>query len=194
MITKEQKMNSQNFNIDKTWALFLDRDGVINRKIDNDYVRQWKDFKFLPGALDAMKVFNHLFATIVVVTNQQGIGKGVFTENDLNFTHGCMQDIVQQNGGRIDKVYFCPALAGDNNPCRKPNTGMGLQAKKDFPTIDFGKSIIVGDSITDMQFGKSLRMKTVYISPKTSLSSEENTLVDLQVNSLKQFADFIANV
>jgi D-glycero-D-manno-heptose 1,7-bisphosphate phosphatase len=185
-------MNLRNFNIDKTWTLFLDRDGVINRKIDNDYVRQWKDFEFLPGVFDAMKMVNPLFATILVVTNQQGIGKGVFTENDLNFTHGCMQDIIEQNGGRIDEIYFCPALAADNNPCRKPNTGMGLQAKKDFPAIDFNKSIIVGDSITDMQFGKSLGMKTVYISAKNPLSADEHALVDMQVNSLKQFADYIS--
>jgi len=175
-------------HFDKSWTLFLDRDGVINVKIENDYVRQWKDFVFLPGVKEALKDLNSLFGTIVIVTNQQGIGRGIFTRGDLEFTHGCMLDVIQQSGGRIDKIYFCPALAADNDPCRKPNTGMALEAKKDFPHIDFKRSVIVGDSITDMEFGRQLGMITVFI--RDAIPPGEEHKVDYHFRSLKQFADF----
>jgi len=136
-----------------------------------------------------MKTLNPLFKTIVVVTNQQGIGKGYFTVEDLNFTHGCMADLIKQNGGRIDKIYFCPNLASDNNSCRKPDIGMALEAKKDFPNIVFRKSIMVGDSITDMEFGRKVGMTTILI--KDTLPTEEYHKVDFHFLSLKDFSDFL---
>lgn len=184
-----QKVNSEKLNFDRSWTLFLDRDGVINENPVGDYVREWKSFVFLPGVLVAMKKLNSLFGIIVVVTNQQGIGKGYFTEDDLEFTHGCMLDIIRQNGGRIDKIYFCPNLVSDNNPCRKPATGMAHAAKKDFPLIDFSKSIIVGDSITDMEFGRTEGMKTVFISDK--FPERESAKIDYHFSSLKEFTDFL---
>ena len=74
-------------NIDKSWSLFLDRDGVINTRLVDDYVKCWEDFEFLPGVLEAIKCFNKLFSTIVVVTNQQGIGKGLMKVETLNNIH-----------------------------------------------------------------------------------------------------------
>ena len=180
-----------NLQIDTTWTLFLDRDGVINTKIDNDYIRNWSDFKFVPGVFDALKVIAAAFSTIVVVTNQQGIGKGFFTEADLAHIHQNMQMQIRLNGGRIDKVYFCPNLVIENSDCRKPNTGMGLQAKRDFPAIDFSKSIMVGDSMSDMQFGKNLGMTTVFISETYVLNVQEETLVNYVFPNLYQFAKAI---
>lgn len=107
-----------------------------------------------------------MFQRIVVVTNQQGIGKGKMTESQLHQVHDYLLHHVVKAKGLIDKIYYCPTLKTEEPLCRKPNTGMGLQAQSDFPEIDFKKSIIVGDSISDMEFGKRLGMKTVFITSK----------------------------
>lgn len=183
-------MTLQHLNIDKNWSLFLDRDGVINRRIVGDYVKKWEEFKFTEGALDAIKICNSIFNKIVVVTNQQGIAKGFYTTNDLNTIHDGMLNEIKATGGRIDKVYFCPELDATNAPCRKPNTGMGLAAKNDFPEIDFSKSIMVGDSLSDLEFGKKLGMKTIFISNEIT---DVPTNADFIFYSLKDFALALSN-
>jgi D-glycero-D-manno-heptose 1,7-bisphosphate phosphatase len=89
------------------------------------------------------------FSTTVVTTNQQGIGKGFYTEEDLHVIHRHMRKQIKLNGGRIDKVYFCPSLALENSECRKPNTEMALQAKANFPAIAFSRSVMVGVALRD---------------------------------------------
>jgi D-glycero-D-manno-heptose 1,7-bisphosphate phosphatase len=182
-------MPSENFSFDKTWTLFLDRDGVINENIKDDYVKRWEDFHFLPNAAQALKKLNSIFGTIVIVTNQQGIGKGLYTENDLSSIHKNMTEEILKHGGRIDKIYFASALKAENSEFRKPATGMALQAEKDFPHIKFDRSIIVGDSITDMQFGKAMGMRTVYIKDKFPDEVEEQFLIDKMYPSLFAFAE-----
>lgn len=156
-------MSLKSLNIDKTWTLFLDRDGVINRRIVDDYVKKWEEFEFLEGVLDAIKIFNEKFGRIVVVTNQQGIGKGLMRIEDLELIHKNMVYEITYFKGRIDKAYFSPYLASENHPTRKPNIGMALQAQKDFPEIDFSKSLMIGDSKSDIEFGKNAGMKTIFI-------------------------------
>jgi D-glycero-D-manno-heptose 1,7-bisphosphate phosphatase len=182
-------MTLKNLNIDNTWALFLDRDGVINKKIENDYVKHWIEFEFLEGTLDALKALENLFGRIVVVTNQQGIGKRVYRTEDLELIHKNMLYELSYAGGRIDKVYFSPYLDSEKHPTRKPGTGMALQAKKDFPEIDFTKSIIVGDSMSDMEFGRALGMKTVFISEK-EIKDER---IDFNFKSLLGFVEALNN-
>lgn len=150
--------------IDTSWTLFLDRDGVINQKLENDYVKKIKEFKFIDGVEQAILQFNQLFQRTVVVTNQQGIGKKIMTHQDLKVVHDFMEDSLLKVGAKLDRVYFCPELAHKNAACRKPNIGMAIQAKEDFPEIEFSKSIIVGDSISDIEMGKNAGMKTVYIN------------------------------
>ena len=150
------------FEIDKNLTLFLDRDGVINKKIDNGYVKNWCEFSFISGALEAISTLSSLFGKIIVVTNQRGLGKGLMSENDLKIIHTKMMDLVLKHGGRIDKIYFCPEIL-DTSLCRKPNIGMALMAKNDFPDIDFERSVMIGDSKSDLEFGKRLNMKTVFI-------------------------------
>ncbi len=177
-------MTLKSLNINKDWTLFLDRDGVINKKFDNDYVKDWSDFEFLDGVQDAMKILNGKFGPIVVVTNQQGIGKGLYRTEDLQLIHKNMIYEINYLGGRIDKVYFSPYLDSLNHLTRKPNTGMGLRAREDFPVIDFTKSIIVGDSITDMQFGRALGMKTVFIAEEKRTDDK----IDFNFPSLVEFS------
>ncbi len=173
----------------KDWTLFLDRDGVINHRIPGDYVKTTKEFKFIPGSLEAIVRFTNMFQRIVVVTNQQGIGKGLMTEEQLHEVHEHMLIQITKANGHIDKVYYCPKLKTENPPCRKPNTGMALQAQSDFPEIDFKKSIIVGDSISDMEFGKRLGMKTVFISTKEEEADAAAKMeFDLRIACLAELA------
>lgn len=177
-------MTLKSLNIDKSWTLFLDRDGVINKKLENDYVKHWIEFEFIDGAIDALKILKNVFGKIVVVTNQQGIGKGLYRTEDLEIIHKNMLYEVHFYEGRIDKVYFSPHLKSANHPSRKPGIGMAHQAKNDFSEINFEKSIIVGDSISDMEFGRNANMKTVFISDVKN----PDRLIDFNFSSLIEFA------
>ncbi len=170
-------------NIDKSWSLFLDRDGVINEKLENDYVKCWDEFIFKNRSLEAIAGLGETFGRIIVVTNQRGVGLGLMTEEALKKIHDNMLEEVSKVSGRIDKIYYCTGV-DDNSECRKPNIGMGLKAKSDFPEIEFSKSIMVGDSISDMEFGKNLGMKTVFIG---DMSEHEEIDCLLNFNSLIDF-------
>lgn len=160
--------NAQNkfakFYIDFSWTLFLDRDGVINERLVGDYVKNPEDFHFKSGVLEAVAAFSKIFGRIIVVTNQQGIGKNIMTERNLSDIHRYMISEIQKHGGRIDAVYFAPQLAQENSEMRKPNSGMALQAKRDFGEIDFAKSVMIGDSDSDIVFGQNLGMITVKLA------------------------------
>jgi histidinol-phosphate phosphatase family protein len=184
-----RKMNLKELAIDQQWTLFLDRDGVINKKIENDYVKSWVEFEFIDGAIDAISILSKKFSKIIVVTNQQGIGKRLYRTEDLELIHKNMLYEISYHGGRIDRVYFSPHLAGDAHPARKPGIGMALQAQKDYPGIDFSKSIIAGDSISDMQFGRAAGMVTVLIADP---NNQQTDLVDLSYHSLLEFAIALA--
>lgn len=187
-------MTSVISGISKQWTLFLDRDGVINERLVDDYVKRWEDFSFTPGALEALREFNAVFGKIVVVTNQQGVGKGLMTGNELNLIHSQMVDEVNRAGGRIDKVYFCTKLEHERPFCRKPNPGMALQAKRDFPEIHFKRSVMAGDSLSDLRFGKRLGMKTVLIAPDNRLARQFPKLTDFWFKSLAEFAEYLKNI
>lgn len=169
-------------------TLFLDRDGVINTRLVDDYVKTWKEFEFIEGVLEAISIFSKEFDRIFIVTNQQGIGKGIMSEEDLNKIHSRMIEEIEAKGGRIDKIYFCKHLAKENHIDRKPRVGMGLRARKDFREIRFKRSIMVGDSISDMKFGKRLKMKTVYISNDINKTRKNFKLIDHRYNTLYEFA------
>ena len=173
-------------------TLFLDRDGVLNLRLVGSYVRTLEEFTILPGVLDSLKQLTGVFQRIVVVTNQQGIGKGLMTEADLEKIHEFFMEQVSQAGGRIDQIYHCPDLANTGSLCRKPEIGMVLQAKRDFPEIEFTQSIMLGDAFTDLEMGKRVSMNTVWIAPKgTQLPAEKAGLVDSQYESLAAWTQFI---
>ncbi len=174
--------------IDKSWTLFLDRDGVINRDIKDSYIFNANEFIFLEGVVDAIVKLEKLFHIIVVVTNQKGVGKGLMSLDDLNGIHSKMVNTIQSAGGKIHKIYFCSDLE-DSSPNRKPNPGMAFQAKKDFPSIDLSKSIMVGNKLSDMQFGRNAGMKTVFVATTNPETPYPNSFTDLRFNSLAEFAD-----
>jgi len=177
-------------NINQQWTLFLDRDGVINQKLAGDYVKDIAEFRFIEGSEEAIRRLNALFGITVVVTNQQGIGKGLMSEDDLSAVHQYMLQELDTLGATIDKVYHCPELAEKKSNCRKPNTGMAEEARKDFPAIDFKSAVMVGDSISDMQMGKRVGMITVYIHPDEELPKE----ADYVCKSLAEFAKVMEDV
>ena len=190
MIICEHKPSSMNLKIDKSWTLFLDRDGVINERLQDDYVKTWEEFRFTDGSLEAIKIFSQSFGVIVVVTNQQGIGKGMMTESVLHQIHDNMLNAVSKSGGCIDKVYYSPYLASENHHTRKPGIGMGLMARSDFSNISFRKSIMVGDSYSDILFGKRLGMKTVFIGDAL-LARQRPDLINFVFPDLITFAKSI---
>ena len=109
-------------------TLFLDRDGVINVKLDGQYVKNTDEFEFIKGAQVAISKLSNIFNRIIVVTNQQGIAKGIMSDKDLDALHEYMLLELEKNGGVIDKIYYCPHLSSENCNCRKPNPGMIQQA------------------------------------------------------------------
>ena len=181
-------MNSDHLMIDKTWSLFLDRDGVINRRIVGGYVSSWDQFEFLPGVLEALKLLSGDFGKIFVVSNQQGVGKGLMTEKDVKAIHARMAEEIGKAGGTINEMYFCPFLEQDKSILRKPNIGMALKARKDYPGINFKRSVMAGDSISDMIFGKRLKMKTVFLSQDISIVRKSANVIDFVYDDLLNFA------
>ncbi len=153
--------------IDKSWTLFLDRDGVINDEKYMDYIKRWEEFKFYPGVKEAIRIFTQKFARILVVTNQRGVAKQLMTLQDLELINKNMLAEVEAAGGKIDKIYFCIDME-NKSINRKPNPGMGLQAKADFLEIDFTKSIMVGNTITDMEFGRNVGIAINIFLPTTN--------------------------
>ncbi|MEP7279717.1 MAG: HAD-IIIA family hydrolase [Bacteroidota bacterium] len=173
--------------VDKSWTLFLDRDGVLNHDKEGSYIFHAGEFAFYDGVLEAMKSFNHLFGKIIVVTNQRGVGKGLMSETDLAEIHHAMQSEVEAAGGRIDAIYY--ATSPDNHhPERKPWPGMAHRAKADFPQIDFGKSIMVGNNISDMEFARNAGMHAVFLRTTQPDLPLPHPFIDLAFNSLLKFS------
>lgn len=167
--------------IDEDWTLFLDRDGVINVRIIDGYVTKVEEFEFLPNVLESLRIFKDKFKYIIVATNQQGVGKGIMTIEDVEKVHDYMVHEIRENGGDINKVYFCPQLKSDPDNYRKPSPQMALLAKKEFQEIDFEKSIMIGDMDSDIEFGKNAGMKTIFIGDnelKTNPDDRYETLYD----------------
>lgn len=169
------------------WTLFLDRDGVINDEKLGEYILHWENFIFSKGVLDVFKKLSAVFGRIIIVTNQKGVGKGLMTQEVLDTIHLEMQREVEIVGGRIDKIYACIDL-DDASIMRKPNHGMALQAKKDFPGIDFSKSIMIGNKPGDMRFGRAAGMFTVFVATTNPEVPFPHPDIDLRFDSLSHFA------
>jgi D-glycero-D-manno-heptose 1,7-bisphosphate phosphatase len=137
-------------------ALFLDRDGVLNE--DQGYVHRWEDFRWIAGAREAVAAFNGAGWLVIVVTNQSGVGRGYYTEEDMHALHARMSEDLKAVGGHIDAFYFAPqhpeaaddAYRHPDPPDRKPNPGMILRALSEWP-IDRERSVLVGDKPSDLE-------------------------------------------
>lgn len=171
------------------WTLFLDRDGVINTRIVDGYVMDKQDFILIDGVLEAMKIFRPLFQRIIIVTNQQCVGKELCSWDTISEVHRYMLSLFADAGTPIDAVCCCPHKASENCDCRKPKIGLACQAKTLFPEIDFQQSIMVGDMPTDLLFGRNCGMKTVFVGDKSLILHDEvRQNADLIFPSLYHFA------
>ncbi len=144
-------------------TVFLDRDGVLNRKKpEGCYVTSWSEFHTLPGVPQAIAHFNRAGLRVIVVSNQRGIALGLYSAEDVRQIHAAFQNHLQSQGAHIDAFYFCPHDKQQCN-CRKPLPGLFQQARADFPQIDAASSIMIGDSFSDIEFGRRLGMLTLFL-------------------------------
>jgi D-glycero-alpha-D-manno-heptose 1-phosphate guanylyltransferase len=174
-------------HITPDWTLFLDRDGVINYEKENHYILNWDEFEFYPGAVAAITILSKKFEKIIVISNQRGVGRNLMSLDDLMDIHHRMELEIEDHNGRVDQIYYCTA-ADPKNFNRKPNPGMALQAKNDFPSIDLSKAIMVGNKPSDMQFGRNAGMYTVYLRTTHPDQLLPHSDIDLAFDSLADFA------
>ncbi len=177
-ITKENK------------AIFLDRDGVINKEVS--YLSNPDNFEFIEGSIDALKILKKKGFLLIVVTNQAGIARGIFTLEILKVIHDKMRNILKENNANLDEIYYCPHHPDFTGPCdyRKPNPGMILKAQSDF-NVNLSKSYMVGDTLNDIETGKAAKCKTVLVL--TGYGKEEQKKIrsiipDMIFKNLKEFA------
>ncbi len=173
--------------VDRSWTLFLDRDGVINDERVGNYVLHWGEFIFSKGVLDTFKSLSKTFGRIIIVSNQRGVGRGLMTEEALQSVHYEMQREVEIVGGHIDRIYYCTDVEATAFN-RKPNPGMAFQALQDFPAIDPEKCIMVGNKPSDMRFGRAAGFHTVFVRTTNPDQDFPHPDIELVFPTLPDFA------
>lgn len=147
--------------------VFIDRDGVINKDpggwTESGYVADWEDFIFMPGAIEALVRLRKNGFKTVIISNQQGVGKGYYTKAELDDIDRNMKNAVSKAGGEIAASYYCVHLKEENCPCRKPKNGMFLRAREDLKITDLSDKFFIGDNKTDIMAGASGGVKTILV-------------------------------
>ena len=154
-------------------AVFLDRDGVINRKAatEDDYITRWEQMEILPGVTEAVARLNRAGFSIYIVTNQRSVAKGLVTVAELEAVHLDLCKHLAEAGARIDGVYYCPHELEPPCGCRKPQPGMLFEAARAHD-IDLTASWMIGDSEKDVEAGRRAGCKTVRLVPNGKSSYE----------------------
>ena len=180
----------------KLQTIFLDRDGVLNRKMpEGRYVTSVGDFHILRGVPEAIARLNRAGIRVIVVSNQRGIALGLYSGADVDSIHAGFQNMLKAHGAHVDAFYFCSHDKGQCD-CRKPLTGMFDLARRDFPGISSATSAMIGDSLSDIEFGRRLGMLTVFIEggPERQKPGALSAagLADLRFPSLAAAVDALA--
>lgn len=173
--------------IDKSWTLFLDRDGVLNHDKEGSYIFHPDEYAFYDGVPEVFRLFREKFGRIIIATNQRGVGRGLMTVEDLDAIHQKMLAGIEDEGGQIDAIFYAPSIHNDD-PVRKPNLGMAFKAMRQFPEIVPGRSIMVGNNLSDMEFGRNAGMYTVFLKTTVPDIMLPHPAIDLAFNSLPDFA------
>jgi D-glycero-D-manno-heptose 1,7-bisphosphate phosphatase len=142
-------------------AIFLDRDGVINRN-RNDHVKSWSEFEFLPGVLAALRRLSQLEWPVVVISNQAVVGRGLVSHQTIDEISARMVAVVHSVGGRIDRAFYCPHRPEENCGCRKPQPGLLLTAAEQM-RLDLSSSFFVGDAESDVMAAKAVGCRPVLV-------------------------------
>lgn len=174
-------------------TVFLDRDGVLNEKMpEGQYVTSWNDFRLLPGVAGAIQKLNQAGVRVLVVSNQRGIALGLYTIETVRGIHDALQNLLKSQEARIDGFYFCPHDRGQCN-CRKPLPGLFEQAVADFPDIDPMSSAMLGDSLSDIEFGRRVGMRAIFLEGNASRqkpgAKAARDLADMHFSSLPEAVD-----
>jgi ADP-L-glycero-D-manno-heptose 6-epimerase len=157
-VTKATELNIEKLKVSQ--AVFLDRDGVINKEVE--YLHEPDKFEFLPNALDGLKSMQDMGYKLIIVTTQAGIGLGYFTKEDFYKVNRRMFKGLSEKGIIIDKIYFCPHSLSEDCNCRKPKTGLFERGKEEL-NLDMNRSFMIGDKTDDIQAGKNAGLKTILV-------------------------------
>jgi D-glycero-D-manno-heptose 1,7-bisphosphate phosphatase len=166
-------------------VVFLDRDGVINRR-RRDHVKRWEEFEVLPGAVDALARICGTGRDVIVVTNQSAIGRGLVAAETVDDIHGRFADLVEAAGGRIAGFLVCPHRPDEGCDCRKPAPGLFHQARRRLG-VDLGNSVMVGDQPSDIEAAKAAGCDVIRVDPETIATVSDHP----RVRSLAEAADLI---
>ena len=145
----------------KRSAIFLDRDGVINHN-RSDYIKSWDEYVFLPGVFAPLKLLAQSRYSIVVISNQSPIGRGLVQQDVIEDINARMKAAIEDQGGRVDAIYYCPHAPEDECDCRKPKPGMFLQAAQELD-IDLASSYFIGDAVSDVEAAFNAGCKPVFV-------------------------------
>lgn len=174
-------------------AVFLDRDGVINRKPrEGEYITSWDDFHILPGVADGIALLNRAKYKVVVVTNQRCVAKGQLSVKDLEEIHERMSQVLSRAGAKLDEIYYCPHDYKPPCNCRKPAPGMLLEAARKHG-IDLGSSWMIGDSEIDVQAGVNAGCKTARVLSESESSNDVDLTASSLLDSVRQILEWDAS-
>lgn len=174
-------------------TVFLDRDGVLNEKmLEGSYAASGENFHILPGVPEAVARLNRIGLRVIVVSNQRGVALGLYSLADVEAVHAEFQRLLKAKDARVDAFYVCPHDSNDCN-CRKPLPGLFEQAVADYPEISAPTSVMIGDSLLDIEFGRRLDMTTILIegdrTQERSGEEEARALADWRFISLPRAVD-----
>ena len=170
MVKDKAKLKNQNKKV-----IFLDRDGVINQG-KRTLVKSWSEFKFLPGAKEAIKTFTDAGYLVIIVTNQDVVGWGIISETSLEKIHNNMKREIEEAGGKITDIYYCPHNPVRKCSCRKPEPGMLKEAAEKYG-ISPGDSWMIGDKTSDVQAGRKFGCRTVLIKHNMKSGTTKSNLI-----------------
>lgn len=174
--------------------MFLDRDGVINRQIVDDYVRNWQQFEWISGAIEALKALLNWAPHLVVVTNQQGIAKGLMGAADVAEIHRNVQTKIGAGHRNIDAFQVCPHLESSGCNCRKPRPGLVLDWLERHPGVDGSLSIVVGDSPSDIELARRVARVTGGCASVQIGNPSFPLKADASFGTLWHFAEAVARI
>lgn len=169
-------------------VVILDRDGTI--VVDRGYLADPAGLEFLPGAAEGLRLMHQRGCRLVVITNQSGVGRGLFSLGRLHEMNSRLEDMVRLRDARIERIYYCPHRPDENCRCRKPQTKLLMDAARDL-SFEPAKAVVIGDKSADIEFGRRAGAVTMLVSSDGLSSDGKRTAADYVVRDLLDAAAMI---